>query len=249
MFFRLSPSGAKVEKNILRDRIPRGRFSYHGILSGAFPSRGKKAGLTNVVQFAFKNSFFRLSPHRGETKKHPWDRNSTTVGFHTTAFCPWGLEKPRAKCRGMKPKPPSQLRFKTGFFSTFAPIGAKVEKNTVSERNWTTFVFIPRLFALGLGKAQGQKCRGMKPNLRGIAIKNGCFFDFRPDRGRSRKKHRFERNWTTFGFIPRLFALGLWESPGRNAVVWKLNLRGIAILTRVFSTFPRSGRKVEITRF
>ena len=63
------------------DRIPRGRF-HTTILSGLFQA-GQKAGLMNVIQLRSKRVFFDF-PHRGEKKKHPWDRFPPRRPFHTT---------------------------------------------------------------------------------------------------------------------------------------------------------------------
>ena len=96
------------------DQIPRGRF-HTTILSGLFQA-GQKAGFTNVVQLRSKRVFFDF-PHRGETKKHPWDR-IPRGRFHTTILS--GLFQAGQK-DGLTNV--VQLRSKR-VFSTF-PIGAK----------------------------------------------------------------------------------------------------------------------------
>ena len=101
------------------NRIPRRRF-HTIILSGLFQA-GQKAGLTNVVQLRSKRAFFDF-PHRGETKKHPWDR--IPLGwFHTTILSGLFQAGQKAWLTNVV-----QLRSKR-VFSTF-PIGAK-RKNTV----------------------------------------------------------------------------------------------------------------------
>ena len=99
--------------------IPRGRF-HTTILSGLFQA-GQKAGLTNVIQLRSKRVFFDF-PHRGEKKKHPWDR-FPPGRFHTTIFS--GLFRAGQKA-GLTNV--VQLRSKR-VFSTF-PFGAK-RKNTI----------------------------------------------------------------------------------------------------------------------
>ena len=77
-FFRASPSG-RNEKKPLGSNSTRS-VSYHHF-KWAFPSRAK----SRVHEFrpiAFKTLFFDF-PHRGETKKHPWDR-IPRGRFHTT---------------------------------------------------------------------------------------------------------------------------------------------------------------------
>ena len=62
------------------DRIPRGRF--HTTILGWIYQVAENAGLTKVVQLRSKLFFFEI-PHRGEKKKHPWDR-IPRVWFQTT---------------------------------------------------------------------------------------------------------------------------------------------------------------------
>ena len=68
-FFRLSPSG-RNEKTPLGSNSTR-LVSYHHF-ELAFPSRAKSR-VDERRPIAFKTRFFDF-PHRGETKKHPWDR-------------------------------------------------------------------------------------------------------------------------------------------------------------------------------
>ena len=116
-FFRLSPS-ERNEKTPLGSNSTRS-VSYHhfGLV---LPSRGKRR-VDEGRPIAFKTRFFDF-PHRGETKKHPWDR-FPRGRFHTTIF--GGLYE-AAENAGMTKS--FQLGWKL-VFSTF-PIGAK-RKNTL----------------------------------------------------------------------------------------------------------------------
>ena len=78
--FRLSPSG-RNEKTPLGSNSTRS-VSYHHF-EWAFPSR-LKSRVDERRPIAFKTRFFDF-PHRGETKKHPWDRIARGR-FHTTIF-------------------------------------------------------------------------------------------------------------------------------------------------------------------
>ena len=68
--FRLSPSG-RNEKTPLGSKSTRS-VSHHYI-GWAFPS-SVKSRIDEYRQNLVQNAFFDF-PHRGETKKHPWDRN------------------------------------------------------------------------------------------------------------------------------------------------------------------------------
>ena len=116
-FCRVFPSG-RNKKTPLGSNSTRS-VSYHhfGLL---LPSRGKRRG-DEGRPIAFKTRFFDF-PHRGETKKHPWDR-FPRGRFHTTIL--GGLYE-AAENAGMTKS--FQLGWKL-VFSTF-PIGAK-RKNTL----------------------------------------------------------------------------------------------------------------------
>ena len=106
----------------------------------AFPSRAKSR-VDERRPIAFKTRFFDF-PHRGETKKHPWDR-IPRGRFHTTIF---GLFQAGQKGRLTNVV---QLRSKR-VFSTF-PIGAK-RKNTLSDRiprGWFHTAILTGLFQAG----------------------------------------------------------------------------------------------------
>ena len=77
-FFRLSPSGQN-EKTPLGSNSTRS-VSYHHF-GVDLPSSGKR-WVDEGRPIAFKTRFFEI-PHRGETKKHPWDR-IPRVWFQTT---------------------------------------------------------------------------------------------------------------------------------------------------------------------
>ena len=115
-FFRLSPSG-RNEKTPLGSNSERS-FSYHHF-EWAFPSR-TKSRVDERRPIAFKTHFFDF-PHRGETKKHSWDRIPRSR-FHTTILSGLFQAGQKAGLTNVV-----QLRSKR-VFSTF-PIGAK-RKNT-----------------------------------------------------------------------------------------------------------------------
>ena len=116
-FFQLSPSG-RNEKTPLGSNFTISVSCDH--FGWAFPSSGKSR-IDKGRPIAFKTRFFNF-PHRGETKKHPWDR-ILQFRFHATIL--GGLFQAAEKAGLTKVV---QLRSK-GVFSTF-PIGAK-RKNTL----------------------------------------------------------------------------------------------------------------------
>ena len=116
-FFQLSPSG-RSEKLALGSNFTISVSCHH--LGWAFPSSGKSR-VHESVPIAFKTRFVKF-PHRGETKKHPWDR-ILKVRFHATIL--GGLFQAAEKAGLTKVV---QLRSKR-VFSTF-PIGAK-RKNSL----------------------------------------------------------------------------------------------------------------------
>ena len=111
-FFRLSPSG-RNEKTPLGSNSTRS-VSYHHF-EWAFPSSAKSR-VDERRPIAFKTRFFDC-PHRGETKKHPWDR-IPRGRFHTTILSGLFQAGQKAGLTNVV-----QLRSKRVFF-TF-PIGAK----------------------------------------------------------------------------------------------------------------------------
>ena len=135
-FFQLSPSG-RNEKTPLGSNFTISVSCHHFGL--AFPSSGKSR-VDEGRPIAFKTRFFNF-PHRGETKKHPWDRilqfrfHATILGWLFQAAEKAGLTKV------------VQLRSKR-VFSTF-PIGAK-RKNTLGIEFYN-FGFMPP-FWVGFSK-------------------------------------------------------------------------------------------------
>ena len=143
-FFRLSPSG-RNETTPLGSNSTRSVLNHH--YEWAFPSRAKSR-VDKRRPITFKTRFFDF-PHRGETKKHPWDR--IPLGrFHTTILS--GLFKTGQKA-GLTNV--VQLRSKRVFW-TFL-IGAK-RKNTL-KIVFHEIGFIPP-FWLGFSK------HGKKPGWR-----------------------------------------------------------------------------------
>ena len=116
-FFQLSPSG-RNEKTPLGSNFTISVSCHH--FGRAFPSSGKSR-VDEGRPIAFKTRFFNF-PHRGEAKKHPWDR-ILQFRFHATIL--GGLFQAAEKA-GLKKV--VELRSKR-VFSTF-PIGEK-RKNTL----------------------------------------------------------------------------------------------------------------------
>ena len=96
------------------------QFRFHATILGGLFQAAEKAGLTNVVQLRSKRVFFNFV-HRGETKKHPWDR-ILQFRFHATIL--GGLFQAAEKAGLTKLV---QLRSKR-VFSTF-PIGGETKKH------------------------------------------------------------------------------------------------------------------------
>ena len=126
-FFQLSPSGQN-EKTPLRSNFTISVSCHH--FGWAFPSSGKSR-IDEGRPIAFKMRFFNF-PHRGETRKHPWDR-ILQFRFHATIL--GGLFQAAEKTGFTKVVP---LRSKR-VFSTF-PIGAE-RKNTLGIEFYN-FVFM-----------------------------------------------------------------------------------------------------------
>ena len=135
-FFQLSPSG-RSEKTPLGSNFTISVSCHH--FGWAFPSSGKSR-VHESGAIAFKTRFVKF-PHRGETKKHPWDR-ILKFRFHATIL--GGLFQAAEKARLTKNV---QLRSKR-VFSTF-PIGAK-RKNSLGIEFYN-FGFMPP-FWVGFSK-------------------------------------------------------------------------------------------------
>ena len=127
-YFQLSPSG-RNEKTLLVSNFTSSVSCHH--FGWAFPSSGKSR-VDESGPIAFETRFFNF-PHRGETKKHAWDR---ILQFRFPATILGGLFQAAEKAGLTKVV---QLRSKR-VFSTF-PIGAK-RRNTLGI-NFTNFDFIP----------------------------------------------------------------------------------------------------------
>ena len=135
-FFQLSPSG-RNGKTTLGSNFTISVSCHH--FGWAFPSSGKTR-IDEGRPIAFKTRFFNF-PHRGETKKHPRDRN-LQFWFHGTIS--GGLFQAAEKAGWTKV---FELRSKR-VFSTF-PIGAKRKNNLGIE--FYNFGFMPP-FWVGFSK-------------------------------------------------------------------------------------------------
>ena len=196
--FSTFPIGAK-RKNTLR-------IEFHDVRQPGFLPLLEKPTQNGGMKPTSWNSIpmvlFRFAP-MGKVEKTRFERNWTTFvnplfALLGKAHSKWWYETDRRP--NCDPK---------GVFSTFAPIGAKVEK-TRFESQLDDVRFHTTAFCPGLGKAQGEM-PWYETDRRGIAILR-VFFRLSPIDGRKSKKRVLNRNTTTFGFIPRLFALGL-EKP------------------------------------
>ena len=121
-----------------RDRIL--QFRFHGTISGGLFQAAEKSRVDEGRRIAFETRFLNF-PHRGETKKHPWDR-ILQFGFDATIL---GELFQAAEKAGFTKV--VQLRSKR-VFSTF-PIGAK-RKNTLGIEFYS-FGFMPP-FWVGFSK-------------------------------------------------------------------------------------------------
>ena len=164
-FFQLSPSG-RNEKTPLGSNFTISVSCHH--FGWAFPSSGKSR-IDEGRPIPFKTRFFNF-PHRGETKKHPWDR-ILQFRFHATIL--GGLFQAAEKAGWTKV---DQLRSKR-VFSTF-PIGAK-RKNTLGIEFYN-FGFMPP-FWVGFSK-QRKKPGGR----RSTNYVQNAFFQLSPS-GRNEK--------------------------------------------------------------
>ena len=135
-FFQLSPSGQN-EKTPLGSNFTISVSCHH--FGWAFPSSGKSR-VDESRPIAFETRFFNF-PHRGETKKHAWDR---ILQFRFPATILGGLFQAAEKAVLTKVV---QLRSKR-VFSTF-PIGEK-RKNTLGIEFYN-FGFLPP-FWVGFSK-------------------------------------------------------------------------------------------------
>ena len=135
-FFQLSPSG-RSEKTALGSNFKISVSCHH--FGWAFLSSGKSR-VHESGPIAFKTRFVKF-PHRGETKKHPWDR-ILKFRFHATTL--GGLFQAAQNAGVTKVV---EFRSKR-VFSTF-PIGAKRENSLGIE--FYNFGFMPP-FWVGFSK-------------------------------------------------------------------------------------------------
>ena len=135
-FFQLSPSG-RSEKKALGSNFTISVSCHH--FGWAFPSSGKSR-VHESGPIAFKTRFFKF-PHRGETKKHPWDR-ILKFRFHATIL--GGLFQ-AAKNAGVT----KVVEFRSKRVVSTFPIGAK-RKNSLGIEFYN-FGFMPP-FWVGFSK-------------------------------------------------------------------------------------------------
>ena len=213
-FFQLSPSG-RNEKTPLGSNFTISVSCHH--FGWAFPSSGKSR-VHEGRPIAFKTRFFNF-PHRGETKKHPWDQ-ILQFRFHATILGGFFKAAEEAGCTKVV-----QLRSKR-VFSTF-PIGAK-RKNTLGIEFYN-FGFMPP-FWVGFSKQR------KKPGSRRSShcVQN-AFFNF-PHRGET-KKHPWDRI-LQFRFHATILG-GFFEAAEEAGCTKVVQLRS----KRVFSTFPIGAKR------
>ena len=190
-------------------------------MSGLFQA-GQKAGLTNVVQFV-KTRFFDF-PHRGETKKHPWDR-IPRGRFHTTILS--GL---------------FQAGQKAGLTNVVQLRSKRVFRLSPSGRNETTPLGSNSTWSVSYHHFQWafpSRAKSRVDERRPIAFKTR-FFDF-THRGET-KQHPWDR-------IPRgrfhttIFS-GLFQAGQKAGLTNVVQLRS----KRVFSTFPIGAKRKNTLR-
>ena len=217
-FFQLSPSG-RNEKTPLGSNFTISVSCHH--FGWAFPSSGKSR-VDEGRPITFKTRFFNF-PHRGETKKHPWDR-ILQFRFHATIL--GGLFQAAEKAGWTKV---DQFRSKR-VFSTF-PIGAK-RKNTLGIEFYN-FGFMPP-FWVGFSKQRKKPGGRRSTEGRPITFKTR-FFNF-PHRGET-KKHPWDRI-LQFRFHATILG-GLFQAAEKAGLTKVVQFRS----KRVFSTFPIGAKR------
>ena len=214
--------------------------SYHNF-EWAFPSRAKSR-VDERRPIAFKTRFFDF-PHRGETKKHPWDRIPRR----------WGLFQAGQKA-GSNSTFKTFFRFHTTILSGLFQAGQKAGlTNVVQLRSKRVFSLSPsgRNEKTPLGSnsttsvsyhhfewAFPSRAKSRVDERRPIAFKTR-FFDF-PHRGET-KKHPWDR-------IPRrrfhtTILSGLFQAGQKAGLTNVVQLRS----KRVFSTFPIRAKRKNTT--
>ena len=136
-FFQLSPSG-RSEKTALGSNFTISVSCHH--FGWAFPSSGK-CRVHKSGPIAFKTRFVKF-PHRGETKKHPWDR-ILKFRFHATIL--GGLFQAAEKAEVDEGR---AIAFKTRFFQLFPSWPDKKNSRGIKFYN---FSFMPP-FWVGFSK-------------------------------------------------------------------------------------------------
>ena len=214
-FFQLSPSG-RNKKTPLGSNFTISVSCHH--FGWALPSSGKSR-IDEDRPIAFKTRFFNF-PHRGETKKHPWDRILQFL-FHASIL--GELFKAAEKAGFTKVV---QLRSKH-VFSTF-PIGAQRENTLRIE--FYSFGFMPP-FWVGFSKQR------KKPEFRKVVqLRSKRVFSTFPIGAKRENTLRIE--FYSFGFMPP-FWVGFSKQRKKPEFTKVIQLRS----KRVFSTFPIGGKR------
>ena len=214
-FFRLSPSG-RNEKTPLGSNSKRS-VSYHHF-EWAFPSRAKSR-VDERRPIAFKTRFFDF-PHRGETKKHPWDR--IPLGrFHTTILS--GLFQAGQKAGLTK----VVHSFVQNAFFRLSPSGRN-EKTPLGSNSKRSVSYHHFKWAFP------SRAKSRVDERRPIAFKTR-FFDFR-HRGET-KKHPWDR--IPLGRFYTTILSGLFQAGQKAGLTNVVQLRS----KRVFSTFPIGAKR------
>ena len=178
-FFQLSPSG-RNEKTPLGSNFTISVSCHH--FGWAFPSSGKSR-VDEGRPITFKTRFFNF-PHRGETKKHPWDR-ILQFRFHATILGGFFEAAEEAGCTKV-----IQLR-SICVFLTF-PIGTK-RKNTLGIEFYN-FGFMAQ-FRVGFSK-QRKKTGFTKVDQ----LRSKCVFSTFPIG--AKRKNTLGIEFYNFGFMP-----------------------------------------------
>ena len=178
-FFQLSPSG-RNEKTPLLSNFTISASCHH--FGWAYPSSGKSR-VDEGRPIAFKTRFFNF-PHRGETKKHPWDRILQFL-FYATIF--GGLIQAAEKAGFTKVV---QLRSKH-VFSTF-PILA-----TQKKQPWDQILQFRFHGTILCGLFQAAEKAGL---TKVVQLRSKRVFSTFPIGAKRKNTLGFE--FTNFGFIP-----------------------------------------------
>ena len=214
-FFQLSPSG-RSEKTALGSNFTISVSCHH--FGWAFPGSGKSR-VQESGPISFKTRFVKF-PHRGETKKQPWDR-ILKFRFHATIL---GGAFPSSGKSRVDEGPP--IAFKTRFFN-FSHLGQT--KKTAVRSNFTISVSCHHF--VWPFPSSGKR---LVDEGRPIAFKMR-FFNF-PDRGEA-KKQPWDRI-LQFRFYATILG-GLFQAAQNAGVTKVVEFRS----KRVFSTFPIGAKR------